>query len=464
MLFTTYSYFAFLLLAVTGHWLLRNNTQRNTWLIACSLAFYSVTQGAFVALLLGYVVFNWWAGRALATQLKRRAFLVFVLTCNLLPLLYYKYWPALASQLFREPASGVSAGTVATFAVPLGISFFAFQASAYVIDVSRGGAPISSLVDFTVFKTLWAQLVAGPIVRASELREQLRGRYWRDVNVAACCGRIVNGLTKKIVFSDMVAPIANGAFQAVHPTFLDASFGTLAFGLQIYFDFSAYSDIAIGSAGLLGFTLPENFAWPYAARSPQEFWQRWHMTLSRWIRDYVFMPLTIHYRRNPVMARGAIVFAMAMCGVWHGAGWTFLLWGLWHGVLLALNASTLRAFFTTAGMAWWRRAASFIATFALVQAGWIFFRADSVGQAAEFITAILTMRGGLQRAAVRENGILIVGALWLILLLVPYNRSGIANWFNRASWLLARPPLRALQLALVITMHQNATSFVYFQF
>lgn len=461
MLFTTYSYFVFLLLAVAGHWLLRAPVARASWLVLCSLTFYAFTQGAFVFVLLAYVLFNWWAGLRLAERRGRGNLLVWVLTANLIPLLYYKYWPTLIGSIAPQQGSPLLASV--PFAAPLGISFFAFQASAYLVDVSRGGAAMTSLLDFTLFKTFWAQLVAGPIVRASEIRNQLRVRSWDGAASAKACGRIVNGLTKKIVFSDLVAPIANQAFQAAHPTFLDALFGTLAFGLQIYFDFSAYSDIAIGSAQLLGFRLPENFDWPYSARSPQEFWQRWHMTLSRWIRDYVFMPLTMHYRRTPWIARGSIVFAMALCGVWHGAGWTFLLWGLWHGLLLAANATFMRTFFAPTEPAAWRRWVAFATTFVVVQLSWIFFRAESVLQVSEFFSALFTMRAGLQRAAVRENGIIIVSLLWLGLLIFQQNRTRLAAWLEQRTtfWM---SPLRALQLGLVIVMHQNATSFVYFQF
>lgn len=462
MLFTTYSYFVFLLLAVVGHWLLRAPIARAVWLIACSLVFYVLTQGLFVFVLLAYVIFNWWAGLRLAALKERGPFLRVVLLANLLPLLYYKYWPTLLHSVL--PETGITLLATVPIAAPLGISFFAFQASAYLVDVSRGGAPMASLLDFTLFKTFWAQLVAGPIVRASEMRDQLRVRTWDTSASIAGCGRIVNGLTKKIVFSDLVAPFANQAFQTANPTFLDALFGTLAFGLQIYFDFSAYSDIAIGSAQLIGFRLPENFDWPYSARSPQEFWQRWHMTLSRWIRDYVFMPLTMHYRRNPIAARGSIVLAMALCGVWHGAGWTFLMWGLWHGLLLAANATFLRGFFSLTQEVAWRRWLAFAATFVAVQIGWIFFRAESVSQVSDFVRALVTLRAGLQRAAVRENGIIIVGLLWFALFVIQYHRSRIAAWMTKPAMLLVVPPLRALQLALVIVMHQNATSFVYFQF
>lgn len=460
MLFTTYSYFAFLLVAVAVHWLLPANRLRSVWLVACSLAFYTVTQGAFVFVLLAYIVLNWWGGVQLAKRDDRRTLLQLILFGNLLPLLYFKYWPSLATTWAHD----ASAGWFAPVAAPLGISFFAFQASAYVVDVSRGGAPIGSLLDFALFKTFWAQLVAGPIVRASEIREQLRARFFDAPVAVAACGRIVNGLTKKIVFSDLVAPYANQAFQAAQPTFLDAVFGTLAFGLQIYFDFSAYSDIAIGCAALVGFRLPENFDWPYSARSPQEFWQRWHMTLSRWIRDYVFMPLSVHYRRNPLASRASIVVAMALCGVWHGAGWTFLVWGVWHGAMLAANATSLRGFFAMHDASRARRIAAWCVTFALVHVGWVFFRATSLAQAVDFLHAIVTVRGGLQRAAVRENGILIVSLLWAGLLVVQELRERVTRWCASAAWRLAMPPLRALQLALVIVMHQNATSFVYFQF
>ncbi|MEO8452588.1 MAG: MBOAT family O-acyltransferase, partial [Gemmatimonadota bacterium] len=440
MLFTTYTYFVFLALAVAGHWALPSGRARSIWLIACSLAFYTVTQGGFALLLSAYVVFNWWAGQRLARPGRDSRFLWIAVAANLAPLLYYKYAPALAASV----GSSAALARWIPSETPLGISFFAFQASAYVIDVAAGGVVIASLIDFAVFKTLWAQLVAGPIVRASELWDQLRVRHWDSAAAVSACGRILNGLAKKIVLADALAPIADQAFRAASPAFLDVVFGTLAFGLQIYFDFSAYSDIAIGSARLLGFRLPENFDWPYAALSPQEFWQRWHMTLSRWIRDYVFVPLSIQYRRSPLMARASIIIAMVLCGAWHGAGLTFMLWGFWHGLLLVMTATVLRPFYAAAAAGRpLHRLLAFATTLALVQVGWIFFRAESLQQVGQFLTVLGTFRGGLQRAAVRENGILIVGLLWAGVLAMQYFRHRVGDVRRSALFRASLPLLRA---------------------
>jgi alginate O-acetyltransferase complex protein AlgI len=468
VLFTTYSYLAFVALIVPIHWALPSGRWRSVVLIAASLFFYTFTQGPLVAVLCAYVLLNWYAGLHIARRPQQRSIVVLVLLANIAPLFYYKYLTALALSAsgLGDSAARVEMARWLPTVVPLGISFFSFQAAAYIVDVARGGAPIASLLDFAVFKTLWPQLVAGPIVRANELRDQLRTRYWDNQKSAAACGRLLNGLFKKVVLADSLAPIADQAFQAASPAFMDATFGTLAFGLQIYFDFSAYSDIAIATAALLGFHLPENFEWPYAACSPQDFWRRWHMTLSRWIRDYVFTPLAVHYRRNVIMSRLSIVAAMVLCGAWHGAGLTFMLWGFWHGLLLMLNATTLRKFYSASvdPSNRLRRLLAVSSTFVFVQIGWLFFRSDSLHQVGQMFGAIVSFRGGLHPAAVRENGILVVAVLWAAFLMVQIGRERLSKIRRWPTIGTSMPIIRALQASLIIAMHQNATTFVYFQF
>ena len=255
---------------------------------------------------------------------------------------------------------------------------------------------------------------------------------------------------------------------------LDTAFGVLAFGLQILFDFSAYSDIAIGTARLFGLTFPENFDWPYFSRSPQEFWNRWHMTLSLWIRDYVFTPLSFAARAHPKTTLLWLWLAMAICGFWHGAQWVFIVWGLWHGFLLILNQTVLRKFFPAIGEAPGRR--SFLRNqlctarhFWIGQHGWIFFRAPSLAAAWNMIGSLATIRGWLRPAALRESAVLIIFTIFLVFIMARSIwsffdlRDGVSLRFPRFFRVL-KPVAYAFLVMAAVVFHQNAKAFVYFQF
>jgi alginate O-acetyltransferase complex protein AlgI len=239
--------------------------------------------------------------------------------------------------------------------------------------------------------------------------------------------------------------------------------GILGFGMQIYFDFSAYSDIAIGSARMFGFVFPENFDWPYTARSPQEFWRRWHMTLSRWIQDYVFTPLSFAARHHPKLGNLWLVVAMAICGLWHGAQWTFVLWGVWHGILLLSNQTFLKRFFSRGSML------SLAFTFAAVNLGWLLFRAATLEQAGRYVRTLLTLQGGLRPAVVRENAVLAVLVVLAGLAAAPWVRDALSSLADRVPYAdalgrLARPALYATLIVAVIVLDHEARAFVYFQF
>jgi alginate O-acetyltransferase complex protein AlgI len=259
-----------------------------------------------------------------------------------------------------------------------------------------------------------------------------------------------------------------------HLAAVDGVIAILGFGLQVYFDFGGYSDVAIGTARLFGYRFPENFDWPYVARSPQEFWARWHMSLSRWIRDYVFTPISFAFRGSQRMALAGLVFAMALCGLWHGAAWTFVLWGVWHGVFLVLNQTLLKRLFSgldagSPARTSARGLAATLVTLFVANAGWLLFRAQNVHQALEIARAIVTLRGGLRPAVLRENGVLIVALVYLAML------ASQALWpqLRRLELALAaRPRLRnalvgmgyGISLLAIVVFDQEAKTFVYFQF
>ncbi len=475
MIFTSYTYLLFLSIVFFLHWSVPSGW-RKYLLIVASYVFYCTWKWQFGFLLLGLSLFNWAFGRWILPRAISTWPLVVGIVANLSSLIYFKYATFLAANAAAalELFGSAWKPSLGDIVLPLGISFFTFQGIAYLFDVATGEAPLESLDDFLLFKALWPQLIAGPIIRLSQIRGQIEGSRTIDYpDIAIGSQRILFGFFKKVVIADNIAPYVDMVFMSPSaPNFLDAAVGVVGFGLQIYFDFSAYSDIAIGSARLFGFVFPENFNWPYASASPQEFWTRWHMTLSTWIRDYVFTPLSFAGRRHPKMAPLWLLIAMAVCGLWHGAQWTFIVWGLWHGFLLISNRLFLRHVFVDSEDASGFRVRRVIAvalTFILVQAGWILFRARSLAQAGLFLTSLVTLRGGLHPALVRENIVLLLsllcGALFTAqaarkrLGLLPSSSGRVATFF---AW--TRPFVYACMILAIVVFDQEARAFVYFQF
>ncbi|HVD61364.1 MAG TPA: MBOAT family O-acyltransferase [Gemmatimonadaceae bacterium] len=477
MIFTTYEYILFLFIVFVLHWTVPEKWRKEL-LIVASYVFYCTWDWRFGFLLLGLSLFNWaYANRVLSRNYSTGAIAAGV-AVNLGALVYFKYTKFIlvnaadVAQLFGstwQPSFG-------DIILPLGLSFFTFQGIAYLVDVAGGEEPLHSLRDFLLFKALWPQLVAGPIIRLSEIREQIEGTRTLDYpDVAEGSRRIVFGFFKKWVLADNLAPYVDSIFGAATPPhFADAVVGAIGFGLQIYFDFSAYSDIAIGTARLFGFRFPENFNWPYAAVSPQDFWNRWHMTLSRWIRDYLYTPYAFALRRRPRLAPTGLLVAMALCGLWHGAQWTFVLWGVWHGLLLLLNQSPIgRRFFVApdrrASVSMFHRVAASAVTLILVFAGWIFFRATSIHQAMVFFRTILTFHGGLHPALIRENVVLFVGAMFAAVLSAQLLRGFLSRRPDFARRVipapgLLRPLAYALIIIAIIVFEPSSRAFIYFQF
>ena len=267
--------------------------------------------------------------------------------------------------------------------LPVGISFFTFMAIAYVVDVFRGDFEVAGWTDVFLYLSFFPHLVAGPIVRPGELIPQIQERRdERHVDVAGAAWLILGGLFKKVVVSSYLAaqivdPVFGDPFTRSAP---DALFAILGYAIVIYADFSGYTDIAIGVAKLLGFRFPKNFDRPYAARSIQEFWRRWHMTLSRWLRDYLYIPLGGN-RRGTRRTLINIFVTMVLGGLWHGAAWTFVFWGAYHGALLAAEQwrrQRASADEVDRDDRWFDGLRRCAATFALVCVGWVFFRADSL--------------------------------------------------------------------------------------
>jgi alginate O-acetyltransferase complex protein AlgI len=338
-------------------------------------------------------VLNHTAAKLIARTHGRTKSAVFIgsIAANLALLFHYKYtrflWGAVTQIL--APLD-IKMSHAPSIALPIGISFFTFQALSYIADVYTGHvAPARRIVDFGMYHSLFPQLIAGPIVRYVEIEEAVYQRRSSLDGAASGVLRFCIGLGKKIILADNLGAVADPIFALPHNELSGpvAWLGLLCYTLQIYFDFSGYSDMAIGLGKILGFEFPENFNLPYRSRSITEFWRRWHMTLSRWFRDYVYVPLGGN-REGPWRTYRNLCAVFLLCGLWHGAGYTFAVWGLYHGALLVIE----RIYRDHIGFLP-RGPTSWAVSFLLVMLGWVFFRSPDVPAALQYFAALLGLSG-----------------------------------------------------------------------
>ncbi len=367
---------------------------RNAVLLVASLVFYVWGEGAMVLLVLGSVLANWTFGLAIARAVApgtRRRWLVVAVTANLAALAVFKYAgfvSANADALLRS--LGHAGIALSALPLPLGISFFTFHAISYVVDVYKRNAHAERrITSFALYILLFPQLIAGPIIRWRDIAGQLSDHPQRLADFAYGVRRFVIGLGKKVLIANTLGAVADRIFAlpAADLTTPVAWLGLVCYTLQIYFDFSGYSDMAIGLMRLFGFRILENFNYPYIAASIREFWRRWHISLSNWFRDYVYIPLGGN-RAGRARAYANLVIVFLLCGLWHGASWNFVLWGAWHGVFLVLE----RTGFTRALER--LRPLAHVYALAVVMAGWVLFRADTLPHAAAFYRALLGAASG----------------------------------------------------------------------
>ena len=404
MLFNSYVFiFCFLPVVLLGfHGLSRRGVMASSlWLVTASLFFYGWWNPAYLALIVASVLFNYCVGLCLLAQPapgRRKLMLVGGLVGNLAVLGYFKYATFLVANL--NAVSG-STHTLGAIILPLGISFFTFQQVAYLVDTYRGQAGERNLLFYALFVTFFPQLIAGPIVHHREMLPQFRtARRVRAENLAVGLSIFLIGLFKKVVLADGISKYATPVFADAELgnmlTLFEAWSGAGAYTLQLYFDFSGYSDMAIGLGRMFGITLPLNFHSPYKACSIIDFWRRWHMTLSRFLRDYLYIPLG-GSRRGQTRHVASLMTTMLLGGLWHGAGWTFVFWGGLHGVYLVLN-HTWRLVKAKAGLQraqphWTARIGARLTTFVAVVIGWVFFRASSFAAAIHMLKAMFGCNG-----------------------------------------------------------------------
>jgi alginate O-acetyltransferase complex protein AlgI len=363
-------------------------------LLVASLAFYAWGEAPYLLLVVGSVVFNYAIGGAIGRSRDpraRRRWLALGVAGNLTALAIFKYANfAVANVNTLAPVLAITPLTLASIPLPLGISFFTFHAISYVVDVYKRNAQSErNLPRFALYILLFPQLIAGPIIRWRDIAAQLPARDRRLADFSYGARRFVLGLGKKVLIANTLGRIADEifAFPAAELTTPLAWLGLACYTLQIYFDFSGYSDMAIGLMRMFGFRILENFNYPYIARNVREFWRRWHISLSNWFRDYLYIPLGGN-QRGERRAYANLVIVFLLCGLWHGASWPFVLWGAWHGAFLVAERAGLDRVL--------RRIGGFTHVYALlaIMGGWVLFRCETLVKATQYYAALAGFADG----------------------------------------------------------------------
>ncbi len=401
MIFTEFRFLVFFIIAFGIYWILPRNGVRKLWMLVSSYAFYAGWRWDFLGLIAISTLVDYVVGLMLDREQstgRRRGWLILSLVVNLGMLAIYKYYDFFVTsgiEFLGSLGIEASASTLG-FVIPLGISFFTFQTLSYTIDVYRGNMkPVRSLLDFAVFVAFFPQLVAGPIVRASAFLPQLVSkRKFSEITWRASTALFLFGYIKKACIADNVASVADQVFA--NPDgfgVLGKWLGLSLYSVQIYCDFSGYTDMAIAMAAFFGYQLTVNFNFPYLARSITEFWRRWHISLSTWFRDYLYIPLGGN-RAGAFKTYRNLLIVFFLCGLWHGASWNFVIWGLLHGLFLVME----RAFKFRGNSA-----VGTLYTLFVVMLAWVFFRSPDLPSA-------LSFTGGL--FGIGEAGTKVIATHW----------------------------------------------------
>ena len=445
---------------------------RSAWILAGSYALYAWWRVDFLWLLMAITGVAYLYGLVLEKQpdgKTRMWTMVSAMVLNLGALAYFKYanfgvesFNAVISSLGLQPFAW------APILLPIGLSFFVFHAISYIIDVYRREEPAThNPLDFAAFIALFPHLIAGPVLKYNLLADQFRNRTHTVEKFSYGATRFMTGFAKKVLLADTIAPLVTATFSQPNPSFLDSWLGAIAYTLQLYFDFSGYSDMAIGLAAMMGFKFPENFNHPYISRSITEFWRRWHMSLSGWLQQYLYISLGGN-RKGEARTKFNKWLTMVLGGLWHGANWTFVLWGMWHGTILAIEAELKRK--KRPAMSPWLTVPG---TMILVMIGWVMFRADHVSDAFRMYGGMLGLNGFALSDTlswqVKPSVVLTMLLATAIVYLAPWWGQRMGDVGGR----LLRPGpvvlatvglLPLFVLAIMKLSAQSYTPFLYFQF
>jgi len=472
--------FLFLPVLLALYFLRRPHASYANWvLLIASVIFYAKGGGMFTTLMLWSIAFNYWAAIVVqrfkaSSPSRSKLVLSFAVAVNLIVLGIFKY-----ANFFVENVNAVLTSfnaapiVVPTILLPIGISFFTFHAISYVVDVYRGDATAQkSPVHAALYLLLFPQLIAGPIIRYRTIANQLARRTVTLDDFAEGVRRFVIGLGKKVLIANVVAVPADRIFSASSAE-LDAPHAWLAvlcYTLQIYFDFSGYSDMAIGLGRMFGFHFPENFRWPYIADTVQEFWRRWHISLSSWFRDYLYVPLGGNRVSRPRMYRN-LVTVFFLCGLWHGASWNFVIWGIFHGTFLVVERLGLAA---AVKRLWLPLRHAYLLL--VVMVGWVFFRADTLTTSMAFLRTMFGLQSPSEPTPF-TLGWYLTPELWLALIIgiigsapiIPalssWRTSRLTHWRGWGFDAAATASLMVILVAAIMQMAARTYNpFIYFRF
>ena len=485
MIFNSLHFAVFLPVVLVLAYVLRARiTPRNVMLLAASYYFYGVWDVRFLGLLVATTFVDWLVGKGLGAKpgpgeatpeaLRKRKLLI-TISCvvNLTVLGFFKYYGFFA-QSFADLLTGMGLHAslpVLKIVLPVGISFYTFQSMSYTIDVYRGTMPPErKFLHFALYVAFFPQLVAGPIERADLLLKQISlPRPMNSANLAYGAYLFGLGLFKKVVIADNVALVADKAYAVDHPSALVTLLGTYAFAVQIYCDFAGYTDCARGVSRMMGFGLMQNFDQPYFATNPSDFWRRWHISLSTWLRDYLYIPLGGN-RGSTARVYCNLMATMVLGGLWHGAAWNFVLWGLFHGGLLCAHRALGRPLEKLAGFfggkdakLWWL--VRVVVFFHVTCVGWLLFRAHSFAQIKTMFASFV--KGPFKGlATLTETDLLVLaacaGTLFIIEVII-WRAKDEAVALRWPIWLRACVYFLAI-LAFVLFGNYEGVQFIYFQF
>ena len=412
-------------------------------------------------------IFGYYIDLYRLNQSLSRKILISAVSANLSVLAYFKYFNFGAESL-NSLLSIFGFNEIATLNIilPIGISFYVFQSMSYVIDVYRNDAePSSGFVELATYIALYPQLIAGPILRYKDIVDQLRERKHSLYIFSQGFTVFMIGVCRKVLIADTVAPIADAIFSQKSPSFSEAWLGALSYGIQIYFDFSGYSDMALGLGNMLGFHFKQNFNTPYKSKSITEFWQRWHISLSGWLRDYLYIPLGGN-RKGNLRTYINLLLVMVLGGLWHGAAWNFIIWGLWHGLWLMFER---RHRLHVGHESLFLKIIHWLRTMVIVGISWVFFRAETYSSIKDMISGMFGLNGFLLSNSVNwqlSRFSLAVTALSIVILAIEkkYDDNDSLNRF-RETGLVKTVFLFILFAASVLKILADSYSpFLYFRF
>lgn len=476
MVFSSSIFLVYFLPIVITLYLLLPNSFKNLFLLLASVFFYSWGGPKFIFVILITTTLDFYLVQMMdraGNEKARKMFLILSLFLNVGLLFYFKYCNFFIDNINQVLSFfGFVELRWIKVLLPIGISFYTFESLTYVVDVyRREHKPLSNFFQYQLYILLFPKLIAGPIIRFSEIADQITGRfasYNIDMILNGVC-RFMIGLGKKVLIANVLAVVVDKAFaiQEISMNSIECWIGALAYTFQIYFDFSGYSDMAIGLGKIFGFRFPENFNNPYVSKSITEFWRRWHMTLGNWMKNYLYIPLG----GNKVNSKAKLYFNLwlvfILSGFWHGAAWTFIFWGIYYGFWLVLERMFLAKYLNKLGVL----AVGF--TFLLVVCGWVFFRAESIDYAFSYLRSMFAFKSGTGihlALSVKEQTMFLLAALFSFFVLLPFGQKiqdYIYNEENKkalVNFSICTACLVVFTLCLAAITSSNFNPFIYFRF